>query len=259
MSRALALAGAFAGALAATVAFAPAGWLAGGVGRLTEGRLLLADARGTVWSGSAVPVLTGGAGSRDASALGGRLEWSFGLAQGALVLALRQACCIDPPLTLRLEPAWPGLRVVLPPSSGPLARWPAGLLVGLGTPWNTLQPGGELRLSTPGLSVGWLQGRWRVDGRAQVDVVDASSRLATLPRLGSYRVVLQGDAASGAASVTVSTLEGPLQFTGSGQWAGARLRLRGEARAEPGSEPALGNLLNIVGRRQGPVSVISIG
>ena len=39
--------------------------------RATGQRLLLADARGTVWNGSAVPVLTGGPDSRDAAALPG--------------------------------------------------------------------------------------------------------------------------------------------------------------------------------------------
>ena len=37
------------------------------------------------------------------------------------------------------------------------------------------------------------------------------------------------------------------------------LRFRGEAQAAPGSETALNNLLNIIGRRQGARSVITIG
>ena len=55
----------------------PAAWLAGAVAPATDQRLLLADARGTLWSGSAVAVLTGGPDSRDASALPGRLEWTL--------------------------------------------------------------------------------------------------------------------------------------------------------------------------------------
>jgi general secretion pathway protein N len=37
------------------------------------------------------------------------------------------------------------------------------------------------------------------------------------------------------------------------------VRFRGEARAAEGSQAALDNLLNIIGRRQGERSVISIG
>ena len=49
-----AIGGAVAGALVALVAFAPAAWLADNVASATDGRIVLADARGTVWSGSAV-------------------------------------------------------------------------------------------------------------------------------------------------------------------------------------------------------------
>jgi general secretion pathway protein N len=37
------------------------------------------------------------------------------------------------------------------------------------------------------------------------------------------------------------------------------MRFRGEARAAEGQEAALANLLNIIGRRQGATSLISIG
>jgi general secretion pathway protein N len=57
----------------------------------------------------------------------------------------------------------------------------------------------------------------------------------------------------------LETLEGSLQLSGSGQWVGSRLRFRGEASALPERESALANLLNIIGRRSGPRSLISIG
>jgi general secretion pathway protein N len=49
-----------------------------------------------------------------------------------------------------------------------------------------------------------------------------------------------------------------LQLSGQGEWA-PRLRFRGQASATPEAEAALANLLNIIGRRQGAVSLISIG
>ena len=36
-------------------------------------------------------------------------------------------------------------------------------------------------------------------------------------------------------------------------------RFRGEARADTGAEGALNNLLNVIGRRQGAISLLSIG
>ena len=87
-----------------------------------------------------------------------------------------------------------------------------------------------------------------------------ASRLSTLPRLGSYRLSVRGGGAgSDAATVGLATTAGPLLLSGEGQWTGARLRLRGEARAEDGSEAALQNLLNLLGRREGARALLAIG
>jgi general secretion pathway protein N len=259
-----ALAGLLTGAAIVLVAFAPASWLASSIAGATGGRLLLADARGTVWRGSAVVALTGGPGSRDASALPGRLRWVLSLDGAALALQATQACCINGALRLRLVPGLGRARLELaaaaPPASRLIGQWPASWLVGLGTPWNTLRPSGAMRLSSPGLSVELVQGRWRFTGQAELALVGIGSRLSTLDPLGSYRLSLQGDAASGdAAALQLSTSRGPLQLSGSGQWAASRLRFTGQASADKGSEAALVGLMSIIGRRQGAVSVISIG
>lgn len=259
-------AGLVVGALAGVVAFAPAAWLARGVASATGESLLLADARGTVWSGSAVLVLTGGPGSRDALALPGRLQWSLHWRGRSFELRTRQGCCLNGEMTLRLQPGFGRLQAtLLPPAdgvdgTGVVGQWPAGWLAGLGTPWNTLQLGGAVRLATPGLSVEWVQGRMRFTGAATLELDNVSSRVTTLDALGSYRVQLSGDAQSGDAStLTLSTLEGALQLSGQGEWSAGRMRFRGEARAAEGSEAALSNLLNIIGRRQGARAVITIG
>lgn len=252
--------GALLGSLAAAVAFAPASWLAAGVFSATGQRLQLADARGTVWQGSAVLVLTGGEGSQDASALPGRLHWTLGLERTALALRARHACCINGELLLRVLPRLAGLRVELPAVQGPIGQWPAAWLVGLGTPWNTMQPSGSLQLFSSGLSVESVQGRWRLEGQAVLELGSIASRLSTLPVLGSYRLQLHGDADAGeATALELSTTSGSLQLSGSGQWAGSKLRFNGQASAAAGAEAALNNLLNIIGRRKGALSLISIG
>ncbi|MCB2019523.1 MAG: type II secretion system protein N, partial [Burkholderiaceae bacterium] len=53
--------------------------------------------------------------------------------------------------------------------------------------------------------------------------------------------------------------DGALQLSGDGSWGPGGVRFRGEARAAPSDETALANLLNIIGRRDGARSVISIG
>jgi general secretion pathway protein N len=255
------VAGAILGALAALMVYAPAAWLASALASATGDRLLLTDARGSLWNGSALPVLTGGPGSRDASALPGRLEWKLALRGLAIELRARQACCLRGEVRALIQPGFGRLSVqLLPAESNTVGQWPASWLAGLGTPWNTLQLGGALRLTSTGLTVEWVQGRTRFTGEAALDVAGASSRVATLDTLGSYRLSVHGNAASGdAASVSLITVDGALRLSGQGEWTANGLRFRGEAQAAEGSETALNNLLNIIGRRQGARSVISIG
>jgi general secretion pathway protein N len=254
------IAGAVVGVLAALVLFAPAAWLAGAVASATGQRLLLADARGTVWSGSAVAVLTGGEGSRDASALPGRLGWTLRPQGLGLLMQLEQACCLNGTMAVKVQPGFGRTRYSLLPTAGWVGQWPSAFLGGLGTPWNTMQLGGSMRLVSPGLTLESVQGRWIVDGRADLEVLSVSSRLSTLDSLGSYTMSLSGDAANpGISALTLATREGGLQLSGNGTWGPAGVRFRGEARAAPTEEAALSNLLNIIGRRQGDRSVISIG
>jgi general secretion pathway protein N len=253
-----ALLGAATGLAAGLVAFAPAAWLAAGVRQASLGQVLLSDARGTVWAGSAVAVLAGGRDSQDAMALPGRLEWRLGLGGGGLVLRARQACCLHGEPQLRVAPGWSEWKLELQPEPGSdvIGHWPAAWLAGLGTPWNTMQLGGELRLSSPGLVAEGAPGRWVMRGDAVVDFQRMASRLSTLPVLGSYRLQLTN---ANAPRLTLQTTEGALRLSGQGDWNTGRLRFNGEASAAPGSEAALANLLNIIGRRQGARSLIQIG
>lgn len=252
--------GAVIGVLIGTVIFAPATWLASAVAWGSGQRFLLAEAKGSVWNGSALAVLTGGPGSRDAATLPGRLSWQIRPSWNRLELRLRQACCLERDLVVTIKPGLGRFEVVLPSSAQAIGQWPAAWLAGLGTPFNTMQLGGALRLTSTGMTLESVQGRWRVVGGLDFDLLGVSSRLSTLDTLGSYRFSVRGGAASGdTATLTLDTLEGALRLTGSGQWAGARVRFRGEASAAEGQESALNNLLNIIGRRQGSQSVISIG
>ena len=256
-----AIAGTLFGILVGLVVFAPAAWLAKAVASASDQRLLLSDARGTIWSGSAVPVLTGGAGSRDASYLPGRLEWTLSPRFYGVELAARQACCINGTMLVQIRPGLGRIKATLVPSAaGAIGQWPSAWLGGLGTPWNTLQLGGTARIATPGFSLEQVEGRWRLEGRVDLELEGVSSRLTTLDTLGSYRVSLTGGTgANSAMLLSLSTLDGPLQLTGSGTWGPGGVKFRGEARSATVDEAALSNLLNIIGRRDGARSIISIG
>ncbi|HEY8358941.1 MAG TPA: type II secretion system protein N [Ramlibacter sp.] len=241
------------GVILSIILFAPARWLAAAVADATDGQVQLADTRGTVWGGSGRLVLTGGRGSSDAAALPGRLAWELGPRWNGAAALLYSDCCMTRPIAIRARLRPGGIDLDVGDSQ---STWPAAVATGLGTPWNTLQLDGELQISTRGLSVEWIEGRPVVTGRAELLALRVASRLSTLRPMGSYRITLQGGSPT---TLRVETLEGSLQLTGTGQWVGPRLRFRGEATAAPEREAALSNLLNIIGRRSGARSLISIG
>jgi general secretion pathway protein N len=242
-----------AGLLASLVLFAPARWLATGLAGATKGQLNLQDARGTVWNGSAQLVLSGGADSLDAMALPSRVEWRMRPRWLGVALQLRTLCCLPQGAEVTALSHGGGARVSVADTR---SQWPADLLKGLGTPWNTLQPQGQLAISTQGLSIEWDAGRLSVAGSAQVDALQMSSRLSTLKPMGSYRLMLSG---GDVARMRLETLEGSLLLSGQGQWVGTRLRFEGEASAAPQRLDALSNLLNIIGGREGARAIIKLG
>jgi general secretion pathway protein N len=255
-----AVAGAIFGVLAGVVLFAPASWLASAIASATNGRLVLADARGSIWSGSAVAVLAGGPDSRDATYLPGRLEWTLAPRWYGVDLAARHECCLNGTTLIQIRPGLGRIRATLMPRTDWVGQWPSAWLGGLGTPWNTLQLGGNFRLMSPGVTIESVEGRWRLDGRVEIALDGVSSRLTTLDTLGSYRVTLSGGSGTDSATLlSVTTMDGPLQLSGSGTWGPGGVKFRGEARSAAADEAALSNLLNIIGRRDGARSIISIG
>lgn len=253
-----AFAGALCGALLAALVFAPAAWLVRGVNQLTQGSLVLSDPAGTVWSGSAQMALTGGTGSRDAVRLPGRVQWTLGPGWGRLNGGLAASCCTAAPVQMVLAPLngfhfWSGWSLTVQAHQ---STWPAALLSGLGTPWNTVQAEGNLALSTPGFTVRAALDRITLSGDIALEAQDMRSRLSTLRPLGTYRMNLSGGE---QPALALTTLKGDLRLSGQGRWNAGRLRFEGEARAEPAHAQELSNLLNIMGRRDGVRSIITLG
>jgi general secretion pathway protein N len=287
----LAAAAALVGALGCVLVQAPARWLADAVTSASGGQLQLVNARGTVWQGQAQTLFSGGNGSQDRTLLPTPLHWQLapawlsphtpgmpdaanagsGPAPGnngqsgattepstsgpALSIHLHTDCCTPAGVQLWLQPRWRGVALTLAPHQ---SQWPAELLSGLGTPWNTLQLQAQLALNTSAIALQLGPTGLHGQGTATLDVRDAASRLSTLRPMGSYRLTWQASAQT-APSLSLSTLQGALLLQGRGEWIAGRLRFQGDAQASPGREDALANLLNILGRRQGARSLITIG
>ena len=251
-----ACAGVFAGTMAGALLAAPAAWLAPWVEQASGARLRLLEPTGTVWAGLARLAVADGAGGQPTAVLPGALSWRITADWNAIQLSVQADCCMAEPLLGHWTPHWGGWSMRI---SDAQSRWPASLLAGLGAPWNTMRLEGELRLTTESLVIGQSSDRGRLQGAAQLDALDISSQLSTLQPLGSYRLRVAATPGPGAPALNLQTLQGALQLSGSGQWLGSHWRFTGEASAAPDSEAVLGNLLNIVGRRQGAKSVITSG
>jgi len=248
-----AVVGGLLGALVAFSLFAPARWLAAALAQWSNGRLLLINPRGTVWNGTAGLVFASGARGTESVSLPGSLSWTLRPRWDGVTAALDIPCCAPKPLQLDAHPRTGGLQLDWRDGR---SRWPAALLSGFGAPWNTLKLEGSLDVSMQAFAMQWNGPQLGMTGHATLDATDISSSLSTLKPMGSYHVALEGGP---APTLLVTTREGSLQLSGSGRWNGVALRFDGEASAAPGSEDALSNLLNIIGRRQGARSLITLG
>jgi general secretion pathway protein N len=241
------------GVLGSVIVFAPAAWLSHALVQATGGKVVLADARGSVWDGSAQLVLTGGQGASDAAILPGRVDWTLRPAFSGLQARVSSTCCSTSPATIQMRPGLQSSNVDIAQLQ---LKLPAAVLTGLGTPWNTMDMQGDLLVTAPQMQIGIQAGRLLLNGNATLDAMRMSSRISTLRPLGDYRVSLVGGE---TPSLALQTLQGALQLSGSGQLVGGKFRFSGEASAAPEREAALANLLNIIGRRQGAKSIISLG
>ena len=237
----LALAAILAATLTAAVR-APAAWV--GDWLQAQGRLRLVDARGTVWSGSAMIGLSDG---RQVTLIPGRLSWTIGLA--AIATGRVTADVSHPALAAPLAVSLSAQSVALKAGQ---AELPAALLAALGAPFNTVRPGGalSLRWTDVELKGGTLAGDLQIDWR------EAQSALSTVAPLGSYRLQVTG--AGDTARLQLDTLRGPLRLQGSGTVKGGRVSFKGLASADPDMRPALIGLIGVLGPRVGDQALLVI-
>ncbi len=185
------------------LALAPASLLDGGLARVSEGRLRLVDAQGTLWSGSA------GIELRDAAGRSGVAK--------SLAWRLRPESLLRGHLSgdIWLDQAAP-FPMILTPSGVEIAdadiHLPATAL-GLGVP--QLAPlglSGDLKLHISALAIEGRQARGRISAR----LIDAGSTFTPVSPLGDYALELEGKGTE--IQALLHTLKGPLQIDGSGSW-----------------------------------------
>ena len=251
------------GALIVVVAIvainAPANWLALYLADRTGGVVLLADAQGTVWAGSAVmalgsPAADAVAGAPDTArlALPGRITWTLEFERLlAPVLHLTHDGVLLQPLPVRLRDG--GL--ALDPGAAVL---PASMLRLVGAPLNTLLPQGRCELRWNALQI---DGRGVPTGAGTLRIASFALALSPVRPLGDYLITWT----SGERGLDwrLTTEHGPLELQGAGSVAGRRVQARVVVRiaadAPAGAAVQLNPLLDTIGRRGPGEAVIETG
>lgn len=223
---------------AAGIVLAPATLIDARLERASDGRLRLAEARGSLWSGA------GWIEIRDADGRAGvarRLAWRvlpWSLLRGHLAAEVELDQAVKPfPVTIslsRIEISDAGINL------------PAAAL-GLGMP--RLAPfrlTGDVLLNIPHLSLE----RGRMDGDATLQWRAAGSALTPISPLGDYEVRFK--AVGPAVQAVLSTLEGPLQLEGKATWSnGAPPSFLATARVPAQQQELLSPLFRLIAVERG--------
>jgi general secretion pathway protein N len=227
--------GAYALALVAT---APATLVDAGLQRASHGRLRLAEAQGTLWSGSGqIEIRDTGGRTGIAKSLAWRVV-PESLLRGHLVCEVELDQSVKRfPVTISLS------RIELANADISL---PATVL-GLGVP--KLAPlglTGDVLIHVASLSIA----RDAMEGNATLQWRAAGSTLTPVSPLGNYEVRLDGEGMT--VHAFLRTIEGPLQLDGKGSWTqGGNPAFLAMARVAPQHQQQLAPLLRLIAVERG--------
>jgi general secretion pathway protein N len=237
----------------------PIGWISGRLASQTACRVMLQQPIGTVWQGSAAlafsePNATEG-GCRDPMSVTERFHWTtscklFSLACNTELqfVALEQAQQIQ----------WGLGKTQIAANE---IKLPANVLEGLGNPWSTLRPRGELGARWTDIQLAGLSlfgaGNTPSSGVIRIIISNLSSPISPVKPLGGYEI--SANIADAGMNWTLSTTSGPLLLKGQGEFSnqvgnlgnGGGMHFSGEASASPESQESLIGLLSLLGKKEG--------
>ena len=220
------------------IATAPATLVDAGLQRASDGRLRLAEAQGTLWSG---------AGQIEIRAAGGRTGVAKSLTWLVLPASLLRGHLV---YEVGLDQAARPVPVTISFSQIELAgadiNLPAAVL-GLAVPkLAPLRLTGDARLHVESLTVG----RSGMQGNGTLQWLAAGSALTPVSPLGDYELRLKNEGAVIHASLR--TLQGPLQLDGKGSWAkGGNPVFLATAHVVPQQQQQLAPLLRLIAVERG--------
>lgn len=225
----------------------PVSIVSGFLGSRTECRVLLHQAIGTIWNGSASLGFSEnqlvGDGCRKPTALTERFSWQTQCSLRKMVCRIEIASsALEKPI--QITNGFNQTQV----SSGQL-KVPTSILEAFGNPWKTLRPRGELIAHWDELQKGEIN-----KGNIRIDLRNLSSPISFVKPLGSYEIKV--NMTDSGTVFFLATVAGPLLLNGRGSYneiANDSLNFSGIASSSPESRESLIGLLSILGKKDGDI------
>ena len=230
----------------------PASWLGGALAAQTGCRVMLQQATGSIWQGNAAlafsePNATEG-GCREPLSVTERFHWTSACSLSSLTCSTElQFVALDKPQLI----SW-GLKKTQIGANE--VKLPAKVLEGLGNPWSTLRPRGQLGARWTDLVLGGILGSAGDQsshfGVIRIIISNLSSPISPIKPLGAYEI--SANIGDEGLNWSLSTTSGPLLLKGQGDLKSG-LHFDGEASASPEAQDSLIGLLALLGKREGAV------
>jgi len=230
----------------------PASWLGGALASQTGCRVMLQQATGNIWQGSAAlafsePNATEG-GCREPLSVTERFHWTSSCSLSSLSCSTElQFVALDKPQLILWE-----LRKTQIAANE--VKLPANVLEGLGNPWSTLRPRGQLGARWTDLVLGGILGsagdKSSQSGVIRIIISNLSSPISPIKPLGAYEI--SANIGDEGLNWNLTTTSGPLLLRGQGDIKSG-LHFDGEASASPEAQDSLIGLLALLGKREGGV------
>lgn len=227
--------------MAALIVIAPASLLAKIVEGNSNGKVVLANAAGTVWQGSATPAIRQHAGNLLAL---DKLHWDIAvlpLFTGKIIAQFRWDN------TEQMQPMMAAISLGQVEFRNAVIPLQAGILGELAPMLQPVQLSGQMLIKSEQFTFS----KSGISGNAIADWLNAGSVLSAVSPLGSYRINLTG--AGERLEISLMTLSGTLLLEGTGNFTRDQgLRFQATARAATDSKGSLDELLSNFGPESAP-------
>jgi general secretion pathway protein N len=218
----------------------PMHWLSPSVEKVTGCKVGLFQVEGTFWRGSAsisFSVQNDNKTCKAPTAVSERFYWhsSCSLFSGQCQTDIFIRSALKP---VRIITRLSGIEI-----QNNQIQLPAEILVGLGSPWNSLQPKGTIDIHWNNLFL-----TENMTGNLNVKINNLSSAISKIRPLGSYELKIQLDP---PITANLITLNGPLILNGQGKFMNQSLQFEGSASSTPEAKNSLAGLLSVIGIKNG--------